>query len=357
MDLKKIETTTTLRALPHVAHKLTEFAPGGWKAPTLEQTELFQVRTVVFRPVTLPGEFKPRPRKQCTGFPSVFVYTVRDRSHLSPSHHHHSAAAIAHTEAKAKTRGRRKEITTISDDQLAQGTSNFEWSFGGCQLSDGKVVCWSQRFGGEDLLCDAWFTSPERRGRSCWTCGNKLPQEPLRQSALTCRNSWSIAPTSGPRRQGMRRHHELCQELHVFNTASGPILRCRGWSLAATTCTLIKACHDGAVVPGGLRSTNRTGGGSSASGSGGPGTLPRRDDGTQDPPPINDWTAQVQALAANPAWAQEQFAQWQLLHQHLKYQQHLVAASTTDPWQVLHEDGGSTGDRWSVDTGTDRIGV
>ena len=34
MDLKKIETTTTLRAFPsgHVAHKLTEFAPCGWKA-------------------------------------------------------------------------------------------------------------------------------------------------------------------------------------------------------------------------------------------------------------------------------------------------------------------------------------
>ena len=121
-----------------------------------------------------------------------------------------------------------------------------------------------------------------------------------------------------------------------------------------------QSMHNGAVVPGGLQNTNRTGGGSSASGSGGPGTLPRRDDGTQDPPPSNDWTAQVQALAANPAWAQEQFAQWQLLHQqcqHLQYQQQLVAASTTDPWQVLPEDGGSTGDRWSMDTGTDRIGV
>ena len=44
MDLKKIETMTTLRTLPsgQVAHKLTEFAPGGWKAPTLEQTELFK---------------------------------------------------------------------------------------------------------------------------------------------------------------------------------------------------------------------------------------------------------------------------------------------------------------------------
>ena len=66
---KKIETTTTLRALPsgHVAHKLTEFAPGGWKAPTLEQTELYQVRTEVFRPVTLPGEIKLRSSKQCAG--------------------------------------------------------------------------------------------------------------------------------------------------------------------------------------------------------------------------------------------------------------------------------------------------
>ena len=124
------------------------------------------------------------------------------------------------------------------------------------------------------------------------------------------------------------------RELHVFNTASEPILRCRGWSLAGTPCTLIKACHDGVVVPEGLRSTNRTGGGSSASGSGGPGTLPRRDDGTQGPPPLNDWTAQVQALAANPAWAQEQFAQWLLFHQqyqHLQYRQQLVASSTTDP--------------------------
>ena len=80
----------------------------------------------------------------------------------------------------------------------------------------------------------------------------------------------------------------------------------------------------------------------------------------QDPPPVNNWTAQVQVLAANPAWAQEQFAQWQLLHQqyqHLQYQQQLVATSTTDPWQVLPEDDGSTGDRWSMDTGTDRIGV
>ena len=73
MDLKKIETTTTLRALP--------FAPGGWKAPTLEQT-VCQVRTDVFRPVTLLGEFKPSSSKQCAGFSSGFVHTVRD-GHIS----------------------------------------------------------------------------------------------------------------------------------------------------------------------------------------------------------------------------------------------------------------------------------
>ena len=85
------------------------------------------------------------------------------------------------------------------------------------------------------------------------------------------------------------------RELYVFNTASGPILRCRGWTLAGTPCTLIKACHNGVIVPGGLQNTNRTGGGNSASGSGGPGTLPRRDDGIQNPPLLNDWTAHVQA--------------------------------------------------------------
>ena len=84
------------------------------------------------------------------------------------------------------------------------------------------------------------------------------------------------------------------------------------------------------------------------------GTLPRRDDGVPNPPPLNDWTAEVQALAANPAWAQEQFAQWQLLHQqyqHLQYQQQFVATSTTDPWQVLPEEDGSTGDQWSYGHG------
>ena len=53
--------------------------------------------------------------------------------------------------------------------------------------------------------------------------------------------------------------------------------------------------------------------------SGGPGTISGQGGGAQDPPPIHDWTAQMQALAANPAWAQEQFAQWQLPHQQFQH--------------------------------------
>ena len=200
----------------------------------------------------------------------------------------HSAASIAHKEAKASTKGKKKEVTTISQRaaQIIEGTHTKEQ---------------------EDVVC--------------------------------------------PR---------CDRELYVFNRTSGPILRCRGWTLAGTPCTLIKACQNGVIIPGGLQNTNRTEGGNSASGSGGSETLPKRDDGIPNPPLLNDWTAQVQALAANPAWAQEQFAQWQLLHQlyqHLQYQQQFGATSTTDPWRVLPEEDGSTGDRWSMDTGTDRIGV
>ena len=218
----------------------------------------------------------PGPSRQSVGLNGC----VRQKTWRMRRHHEyvHSAASIAHKEAKARMKGKKKEVTTISQRaaQIVEGAHTKEK---------------------EDVAC--------------------------------------------PR---------CDRELYVFNTASGPILRCRGWTLAGTPCTLIKACHNGVIIPGGLQNTNRTGGGNSASGSGGPGTLPRRDDGIPNPPPLNDWTAQVQALAANPAWAQEQFAQWQ-------HQQQLVAASTTDPWQVLPEDDGSTGDRWSMDTGTDRIGV
>ena len=70
MEFKKIGATMALRILPtgHVAHKLTEFASGGWKAATTEWTELFQARSDVFRPVTLPGEFKTKATVSDFGF-------------------------------------------------------------------------------------------------------------------------------------------------------------------------------------------------------------------------------------------------------------------------------------------------
>ena len=41
---------------------------------------------------------------------------------------------------------------------------------------------------------------------------------------------------------------ERCnRELYAFRTATGIIMRCRGWDLTGTPCTLIKACQDEAV--------------------------------------------------------------------------------------------------------------
>ena len=76
MELKKIETTTT----GHVAHKLTEFASGGWKAPTPEQTKLFQARSDDFR----PGGSRQGRQYQIADFSSGLAYTVSNHSHVSP---------------------------------------------------------------------------------------------------------------------------------------------------------------------------------------------------------------------------------------------------------------------------------
>ena len=192
MELKKIETTTTLRTLPrgHVALKLTEFAPGGWKAPTLEQTELFQVRTDVFRPVTLPGEIKPRSSKQCAGFSSGFVYTVRDRSHLSPSHHQHDPVLCVDDTMSSDL---------LSDDQLAQRTYGFE-----CSFASGFDVNANSAIG---KLCTG------RRGSVAKTCsavsGSRHPSVVANRAGLMATNVlnnrsdrvYSFAGTPGPSRQ------------------------------------------------------------------------------------------------------------------------------------------------------------
>ena len=84
-ELNKIGATTALRILPtgHVAYKLTEFASGGWKAPSPEQTKLFQARSHVFRPVTMPGESKQGRQHQISDFSSGLAYTVSNDSHGS----------------------------------------------------------------------------------------------------------------------------------------------------------------------------------------------------------------------------------------------------------------------------------
>ena len=86
MELAKTGATTALRILPtgHVARKLTEFASGGWNAPTPEQTKLFQARSHVFRPVTLSGEFQLRRQYQTVDFSSGLAYTISNHSHVSP---------------------------------------------------------------------------------------------------------------------------------------------------------------------------------------------------------------------------------------------------------------------------------
>ena len=90
MELKKIGATTALRILPtgHVAHKLTEFASGGWKAPTPEQTKLFQARSNDFRPVTLPGESKKKASVSDFGFLKLScIHGLKSFSRVSAFQH------------------------------------------------------------------------------------------------------------------------------------------------------------------------------------------------------------------------------------------------------------------------------
>ena len=214
MDLKKIETTTTLRTLPsgHVAHKLTEFAPGGWKAPTLEQTDLFQVKTDAFRPVTLPGEIKSRSSKQCVGFSSGFVYTVGNLSYPNPSHHQHDPDLCIDDAMSSDL---------LFDDQFAQRTSGFECSFASgfdvnANSAMGKL-CAGLR-GSVAKTCSA--VPGSRHASVVADCAGLMATRLIKNRSNRVH---SFAGTPGPSRQSvglngcvrqktrrMRRHHELC---------------------------------------------------------------------------------------------------------------------------------------------------
>ena len=195
MDLKKIETTTTLRTLPsgHVAHKLTEFAPGGWKAPTLEQTDLFQVKTDAFRPVTLPGEIKSRSSKQCVGFSSGFVYTVRNHSYSTSSHHQHHPDLCVDDVMFSDL---------LSDNQLAQRTSSFECSLASNFDFNAKSAMGKLFTGRRGSVAKTCSAVPGSRYASvvadrAGLVATSFFKNRSKQSALICRSSWSIAPISG----------------------------------------------------------------------------------------------------------------------------------------------------------------
>ena len=70
--------------------------------------------------VTLPGEIKSRSGKQCVGFSSGFVYTVRNHSYSTSSHHQHDPDLCIHDAVSSDL---------LFDDRLAQRTSGFECSF------------------------------------------------------------------------------------------------------------------------------------------------------------------------------------------------------------------------------------
>ena len=144
------------------------------------------------------------------------------------------------------------------------------------------------------------------------------------------------------------------REPHVFNTASGPILR--GWILAGTPCTADQSMPQWSHNPWRVaeyqpyrrwkfsewfwwpRNTSKT----RTMEIPGSTSFKRLDSPGASRGHRNN---SLSGKFSNNSVSISQ------------YQQQLVAASTTDPWQVLPEDDGSIGDRWSMDTGTDPIGV
>ena len=214
MDLKKIETTTNLRTLPsgHVAHKLTEFAPNGWKAPTLEQTDLFRVKTDVFRPVTLPGEIKSRSSKQCVGFSSGFVYTARNQSHSISSRHPHDLDLCIDDATSSDL---------LCDDQLVQRAPGFECSSAsGFDVNDNSAMekrC-TDRNGSVAKSC---FAVPGSRHASVVADRDGLVATSFLKNRSNRVHSSAGVPSSSRQSVGfngcvrqeawrMRRHHELC---------------------------------------------------------------------------------------------------------------------------------------------------
>ena len=155
-----------------------------------------------------------------------------------------------------------------------------------CTQSPELLVHRANQWGSMDVCDKAWgmWRHHELLPLSCGNC-------PHRGKGQDEREEEDIKTSS----QRATRIVRCDRELHVFNSASGPIFRCREWNLAGTPCTLIKAGQEEAVVHGPQVEVQRMVLVTQE--------LSGQDNGAQDPPPINDWTAQVRELAANPAWA------------------------------------------------------
>ena len=382
LELKKIGATTALRMLPtgHVAHKLTEFASGGWKAPTPEQTKLFQARSDVFRPVTLPGESKHRRQYQIADFSSGLAYTVSNHSQVSP-------------------RSNICACDRCGDDQPTGDCSS------GAVLTHKPSTCERSFASGFDVDANSEMgkshidrrvsvaTTYPAMPRSCHSgsmasrhrhvARGILPNRANRVHTSTGTQSMGI---NGRMRQKTRRtwrhpqlfpySYSVCTEEREDQRESREERQCqhqsksctdRQWSVGRKRegqrlskvqprALCVPDCRrtdralsrmgphwDAVYIDHGVsrrgrqfqrENTNRTKDGDSATGSGGlsagphaglkTSTSPGQDGGSPNPTLSNDWTAQMQVLMSNPELAQEQFAQWQLIHQHfqhLQYQQ------------------------------------
>ena len=150
----------------------------------------------------------------------------------------HSAASIAHKEAKARMKGKKKEVTTISQRaaQIVEGAHTKEKEDVACPRCDRELYVFQHRFRTDSTL--SWMDprrntlyidqSVPQRGRRSWRVAEYQPYRRWKFS------EWFWWPRNTP--------------------------KTRRWHTGSTPCKRLDA--------------------------------------------------QVQALAANPAWAQEQFAQW-----------------------------------------------
>ena len=266
MELKKIGATTALRILPtgHVAHKLTEFASGGWKAPTPEQTKLFQARSDVFRPVTLPGESKQRRQYQTVDFSSGLAYTVSNHSHV-----------FLRSNICACDRSGDDQLTSdrSSGAVLTQKPSTSERSFAfgfdvdansemGKSHIDRRVSV-ATTYPAMPRSCHSGSLASRHRrilpnranrvytstGTSCLSSQSMGINGRMRQKTLRIwrakikekakkKDSVNIIQKAALIASGALDEKErdsvcpMCnRELYAFRTAAGPIMRCQGWDL------------------------------------------------------------------------------------------------------------------------------